>query len=303
MSGFAISLPSKVRVTQSRAAPIRLGVVECDELLRDCLKALLSKDPAFSLAGVWCDAHEAMGAIADDPPDVLLLGIRLADRSGFETIRTILASFPQTRIIATVDCMEDRCQVLHPQLSSASCRAVRMVSEVFAEPDDCLQTALKMGAHGCIRLRCPYQNIAQAIHRVHAGQVAIEPPTAFRLARQFLHAIRSGGPSEGGYGALTLRERQVIALVAQGRSNKEIAAELQVSYSTVKNHVSSILDKLGLTDRTQLAVYALDHALPHNAQRAPQTAEEFGAVKRYPHPSLQTMEVTENAGGIANSAA
>ncbi len=296
MSGFAISVSSaRSRVMQTRTAPIRVGVVECDELLRDCLKALLGKDPAFALIGVWCDAHEAMAMIADDPPDVVLLGIRLADRNGFEAIRTLLASFPQTRVIATVDCMEDRCQVLHPQLTSASCRAVRMVSQVFAEPDDCLQTALKMGAHGCIRLRCTYQCIAEAIKRVHSGQVAIEPPTAFRLARQFLHAIRSGGSSESGYSSLTLRERQVVALVAQGRSNKEIAAELQVSYSTVKNHVSSVLEKLGLTDRTQLAVYALDHALPHPAERT--------TPEGYPRAPYQTIQAKENSGGISDTAA
>lgn len=303
MTAATISIPSNSRVLQARAVPIRVAVVECDELLRDCLKALLEQDPAFALAGVWCDAHEAMAAVADDPPNVLLLGIRLADRSGFEAIRTLLVSFPQTRIIATVDCMEDRCQVLHPQLTSASCRAVRMVSQVFAEPDDCLQTALKMGAHGCIRLRCPYANVAQAIRRVHAGQIAIEPPTALRLARQFLHAIRSSGTSDTGYNSLTLRERQVVALVAQGRSNKEIAAELQVSYSTVKNHVSSVLDKLGLTDRTQLAVYALDHAIPHNPERtllAPEASNHAGRLAR---PSCNTQEAVENANGIADTAA
>ena len=91
----------------------------------------------------------------------------------------------------------------------------------------------------------------------------MEPATATRLAQQFLHAIHAGPiATDNGSGNLTLRERQVVTLIAQGRSNKEIAGELQVSYSTVKNHVSSVLEKLGLTDRTQLAVYAMDHAFP-----------------------------------------
>jgi len=138
---------------------------------------------------------------------------------------------------------------------------MRVIPQPFSAPDDCLQMALKAGAHGVLHNHCSFEYLMKAIRSVSRGQYWMELPTANRLAEQYLLTLRpTHAPSASGTDKLTLRERQVASLVSQGRSNKEIARELHLGYSTVKNYVSSILEKLDLRDRTQIALFAMDHA-------------------------------------------
>lgn len=246
--------------TGPEAPPIRVGVLMPDPLLGEGLAALLNQSGEFICTGNWTESATMLRELEVNPPDVLLIDARLSDRSCFEVLNAVLATCDETRVIVMVDCREAHCVVLNPRLSAGSEKRFRSLSREYPEPDDCLQIALKNGAHGVLRRQCSFSRIAEAIRAAHAGQYWMELPTAARLARQYLLSLHPTPPHvHTSSKSLTLRERQIVALIAQGRSNKEIAGELRLGYSTVKNYVSSILQKLHLSDRTQLALYAVDH--------------------------------------------
>ncbi|HXG07749.1 MAG TPA: response regulator transcription factor [Nitrososphaera sp.] len=246
------------------APPIRVGVLTPDPLLGEGLAALLNQSREFICAGNWTESASMLRELGVDPTDVLLIDAHLSDSSCFDVLNTVLKTCDKTRVIVMVDCQEAHCVVLNPRLSvnSDSPKRFRSLSREYPEPDDCLQIALKNGAHGVLRRQCPFSRIAEAIRAVHAGQCWMELPTAARLARQYLLSLHPTPPMSisAGSKSLTLRERQIVSLIAQGRSNKEIAGELRLGYSTVKNYVSSILQKLHLSDRTQLALYVVAHS-------------------------------------------
>jgi DNA-binding NarL/FixJ family response regulator len=237
---------------------VRVAILESNDLLRDGLAALVSITQGLALAGAWGDVDEALDEMPERLPDVALVDVKLPERSGFRALKAFPLVCPQTRAIMLVDCREDRCVVLNPQTSAAHVRSLRTVPAAFSGPDDCLQISLKMGAHGVLRKDCSFAEMTQAIRAVYAGQCWMELPTATRLAQQYLLSMRASHPAaRSGAQSLTLRERQVVSLISHGRSNKEIAHELQLGYSTVKNYVSNILEKLALSDRTQIALYAI----------------------------------------------
>ena len=238
---------------------IKVGVLEGSDLTREGIVALLNGSSDLTCVGSWSNAADALRAVEARPPDVLMVDAKLPDQSAFEVLRKLPIVSPTTRVLVTVDCREEECVVLNPPSHSNHDKPLHLVSQDLPGPDDCLQLALKIGAHGVLRKNCSFRSIAQAIQAVHGGQYWLELPTATRLAQQYLVSIRPTNPRQkNSDGHLTLRERQVITLIAQGRSNKEIAHELQLGYSTVKNYVSSILQKLNLDDRTQVALYALE---------------------------------------------
>ncbi|MGC8668358.1 MAG: LuxR C-terminal-related transcriptional regulator [Chthonomonadales bacterium] len=242
-----------------QATRIRVAVLDSHDLIREGLAALFAGTEDLECVGTWSDPQVAVRQIENLQPDVLLVDVHLPEQAAFETLRLLPTISPQTRVIVTVDCREEQCVILNPHWNSASHQPLRVVSQAFSEPDDCLQIALKMGAHGVVRKQSSFRYLVQAIRSVHAGQHWMELPTATRLAQQYLITLRPGeAPAKSGVESLTLRERQVVTLIAQGRSNKEIAHELHLGYSTVKNYVSSILEKLALGDRTQIALYAID---------------------------------------------
>ena len=236
---------------------ITIALLDNNDLLREGLTALINAESGFTCVGAWSDPAEALDSLARNPADILLVDIKLPERAGFDILRRISERDIHCRVIVTVGCSEERCIVLNPVINGAVSRTTP-VSSLYSAPDDCLQIALKMGAQGVLRKRCSFRYIAQAIRAVYMGQYWMELPTANRLAEQYLHSMKSASPDQGGGASLTLRERQVVRLLAHGRSNKEIARELGLAYSTVKNYVSSILEKLGLSDRTQIALYAID---------------------------------------------
>lgn len=251
--------PSNISLSEEKGV-IRVGVVDRDTLLREGLAALLNTAKGMSCAGTWGDLSEAMIDLQTDPPDVLLLDVFQMQHAGFQALRHLLTVCPMVRTIVMVKCPEDRCVILNrpAPLSQQSSLSVQTPESTL---DDCLQIALKIGAQGAIRKQCTFRHIEEAIHAVYAGGFWIEPGTSSRLALQHLRsahpvsresAVRPDG--------LTHRERQIIHLIAQGLSNKEIARELHLGYSTIKNYVSSILGKLQLNDRTQIALYAVKQA-------------------------------------------
>jgi DNA-binding NarL/FixJ family response regulator len=246
--------------TREEKGVIRVGVVDRDTLLREGLAALLNTGKGLSCAGNWGDLNEAMTDLQACPPDVLLLDVFQMQHSGFQALKKLLTACPSVRTIVMAKCPEDRCVILNRPAPASRHAALPMLMAESAL-DDCIQIALKMGAQGAIRKQCTFQHIEEAIHAVYAGCFWIEPGTSSRLAQQHLRAANPVSPEAPvGPDCLTHRERQIIHLIAQGLSNKEIAFELHLGYSTIKNYVSSILGKLNLNDRTQIALYAVKQA-------------------------------------------
>jgi DNA-binding NarL/FixJ family response regulator len=244
-----------------RQERVRIGVLTDDHLLREGLEALFDATPDLDVVGSWCDAGSALREIPEVEPGLLLLDVKLPHGSAYELLKALPRTAPSLRTLVMVECREENCYVLSPGLLSGMARARASASNGMSRPDDCLQLALKLGARGVIRRQCSFAQLVKAIHTVAAGETLFEPSTAQRLAEQYLVSFHHTASPENGDKSLTLRERQIVQLISQGRSNKEISREMQIAYSTVKNYVSSILEKLGLQDRTQIALYAVSKSV------------------------------------------
>lgn len=253
--GYPIGMMRDIKANERT---ITVGVLDANDLLREGLMSLLRQSDGFVPGGDWRDAASCLRDLRESLPDVLLVDMKLPGQSAFKVLEALPSISPRTKTLVTVDCRSDDCVVLNPKRFGDK-DPMRVIPQPFSAPDDCLQIALKMGAHGVLHNHCSFDYLAKAIRAVHGGQYWMELPTANRLAEQYLLSMRpTNTPVSNASEKLTLRERQVATLVAQGRSNKEIAHELQLGYSTVKNYVSSILEKLDLRDRTQIALYAVD---------------------------------------------
>jgi len=242
-----------------------VAVLDGNDLLCDGLRALLNQEPGMVCVGAWNSAPDVLEAIRHAAPDILLIDLQMPGQSALGLIACLPEASPATRAIVMVDCPEDRCIVLNPRRCCDTCSAGPSGCESGTRrpaTDDCLQTALKMGAKGAMQKRHRFERVAGIIRSVHAGGHWMELPTARRLAQQYLGAISGPAPERTPAltATLTAREREIAALIAQGLSNREICRELGLGYSTVKNYVSSILDKLGFRDRTQIALFAMENA-------------------------------------------
>ncbi|HZC25911.1 MAG TPA: response regulator transcription factor [Actinopolymorphaceae bacterium] len=207
------------------AAPIRVLVVDDHQVVRHGLRTFLDIQDDIEVVGEAGDGGEAVEQAEALRPDVMLLDLQLPSVDGVEALRMLRDRHNTTRVLVLTS---------------------------FTEPAKVVP-ALRAGAAGYLFKDVEPEALAQAIRAVHAGQVLLEPEVA--------SALLKGDSDEGRAGALTDREREVLAEIARGRSNREIARALVLSEKTVKTHVSSILAKLGLADRTQAALYAVRSGL------------------------------------------
>lgn len=208
--------------------PIRVLLADDHAVVRRGLRTFLQVQEDIEVAGEAGDATGCLAAVVRLRPDVLLLDLKLPDRDGVEVVRA-LAGEP-TRVLVVTSFTELTTTV----------------------------PAVRAGAAGLVYKDVSPAALAGAIRSVHAGHVVLPPDVAAALVRG------DSGPRR--LGQLTPREREVLAEIARGRSNREIARALVVSEKTVKTHVSSILAKLDLADRTQAALYAVRHA-PESGSR------------------------------------
>lgn len=207
------------------AAPIRVLVVDDHQVVRHGLRTFLDIQDDIEVVGEAGDGGEAVEQAETLRPDVMLLDLQLPSVDGVEALRMLRDRQNTTRVLVLTS---------------------------FTEPAKVVP-ALRAGAAGYLFKDVEPEALAQAIRAVHAGQVLLEPEVA--------SALLKGDSDEGRASHLTEREREVLAEIARGRSNREIARALVLSEKTVKTHVSSILAKLGLADRTQAALYAVRSGL------------------------------------------
>ncbi|RME42613.1 MAG: DNA-binding response regulator [Chloroflexi bacterium] len=209
--------------------PIRVLIADDQALIREGLAALLSLTSGLAVVGTAADGREALMLVAERTPDIVLMDVRMPGMNGVAATRQICAHYPATRVI---------------------------VLTTFAD-DEYVFAALQAGASAYLLKNAEPEHLAAAIRAVHAGEAILDPAITRAVIRRATQPRAEPGPVE----QLTPRERQVLALMAEGRSNSEIAEQLFLSEGTVKNHVSHVLGKLGARDRSQAVSLALQWGL------------------------------------------
>ncbi|MFE2289401.1 response regulator [Streptomyces sp. NPDC059443] len=207
---------------------IRVLLVDDHQVVRRGLRTFLEVQEDIEVVGEASDGEEGIARAEELRPDVILMDIKMPGTDGIEALRRLRALANPARVLIVTSFTEQRTVV----------------------------PALRAGAAGYVYKDIDPDALAAAIRSVHAGHVLLQPEVAETLLSEDGHP-----PSPGRAGSLTDREREVLRHIADGRSNREIARSLVLSEKTVKTHVSNILMKLDVTDRTQAALWAVRHGL------------------------------------------
>ncbi|MFE2062228.1 response regulator [Streptomyces sp. NPDC059467] len=221
--------------SRSSGSPVRVVVADDQQMVRQGFTVLLNAQPGIEVVGQAVDGLDAVVQVAELTPDVVLMDIRMPELGGIEATRRIVGEHPDIKVL---------------------------VLTTF-DLDEYVYEALRAGASGFLLKDASADKLAEAVRVVAAGDALLAPGITRRLIAQFsqLDGGRVRAPLKTRVGELTERETEVLALIAQGLSNAEIAERLVVAEQTVKTHVGRILVKLGLRDRTQAAVFAYESGL------------------------------------------
>ncbi|KUL47913.1 LuxR family transcriptional regulator [Streptomyces violaceusniger] len=206
---------------------IRVLLVDDHQVVRRGLRTFLQVQDDIEVVGEASDGEEGVARAEELRPDVVLMDVKMPGLDGIEALRTLRDLDNPARVLIVTSFTEKRTVV----------------------------PALRAGAAGYVYKDVDPEALARAVRSVHSGHVLLQPEVALALLSQ----DEGGGQGRGG--SLTEREREVLALIADGRSNREIARALVLSEKTVKTHVSNILMKLDLADRTQAALWAVRHGI------------------------------------------
>ncbi len=212
-----------------KSEKIKVLIVDDHKVVREGLRAFLGMLPDIDVAGEASSGVEALAVAAKVKPQVALMDLVMPEMDGVETTRRLLAEHPQTRVIVLTS---------------------------FAE-DDKIFPALRAGAAAYLLKDVTPEELADTVRAVARGESRLSPD----ITRKVLSGIAGAAASQDSAEALTARETEVLRCLARGLANKEIAAELFIAEKTVKTHISSILAKLSLADRTQAALYAVRHGI------------------------------------------
>ncbi len=209
---------------------ITILIVDDHAVVREGLRAFLELQDGLEVVGEAADGREAIREAERLRPDVILMDLVMPTLDGVGAMRVLRDQAPDSRVVVLTSFLED--QRLLP--------------------------AIQAGAAGYLLKNAEPSELARAIRAAHEGEAVIDPTVAARLVSAMSEV--PGGES-GRYESLTRREREVLELIARGRSNKRIALELGIAEKTVKTHVGHVLAKLGVADRTQAALLAVRHGL------------------------------------------
>lgn len=204
---------------------LKVLLVDDHAVVRQGLRMFLATDGGLVVVGEAQNGQEAIQKVAELHPDVVLMDLLMPVLDGVQATREIKARYPEIEVVALTSALEDQ-----------------LVAE-----------AIRAGASGYLLKDTHPEELVEAIYAASRGEVRLHPEAARRLAQE----VRTAGMRE----ALTPRETEILRLVAHGLSNKRIAKQLNLSELTVKTHVSNLLSKLGLSSRTQAALFAIREGL------------------------------------------
>jgi two-component system, NarL family, response regulator DevR len=217
------------------ARPLRLLVVDDHEVVRQGLVALLGRRPGFEVVAQAGSVAESIDQARMHQPDIVVMDVRLPDGSGVEACRAIRDEHPETRVIM-----------------------------LTSFPDDeAVLSAIVAGASGYLLKQIRARDLVAALEAVGRGESLLDPAVTERVLERVRRA--AAGDANDELSVLTSQERKILMLVAEGKTNKEIAAEVFLSDKTVKNYVSSILSKLNLERRAQAAALVARHRSERSA--------------------------------------
>jgi DNA-binding NarL/FixJ family response regulator len=214
-------------------APIRVLVVDDQELVRSGFCVILDSADGITVVGEAANGEAAVKAAATQHPDVVLMDIRMPGMDGLEATRLLTGG-------------------------SGDDATPKVIMLTTFDLDEYVYQALRAGASGFLLKDSPRADLIAAVRAVAAGQAMLAPTVTRRLIEAFSRRPAETSPAPSRLASLTAREREVLALLARGGSNTEIAGTLFVSEATVKTHVGNLLAKLGLRDRVQAVILAYE---------------------------------------------
>lgn len=212
-------------------ARLRILLVDDHEVVRLGLRTLIERHSSFEVVAEAASQHEAVQKAIDHMPDIVLMDIRLAGGSGIEACEEIVNHLPDTKVI---------------MLTS------------FAD-DEMLFAAIRAGAKGYILKQVGGNDVIRSLETVARGEATLDPSLTQKVFSEMRRSIQQ--EEAAAFADLTSQEMQVLSLIAEGRTNREIAEALYLSEGTVRNYVSGILSKLEVSNRAEAAAYAIQHHL------------------------------------------
>ena len=221
---------------EARAQSIRVVLADDHPIVRDGLRKLLSLEEDIEVVGEASDGREVVQVVQDTKPDILVLDLRMPYMDGLTTLQAL----------QQID------------------RKVRVIVLTASEDKNEFVQAMKLGCSGIVLKQTAPELIVKSIRKVNAGEIWLDSHTTAAVMRQFASPadVVNGSPTKGRERSpLSQREREIVGLVAQGYKNREMAEKMFISEQTVKNHLHNIFDKLGVSDRLELALYAIHKGL------------------------------------------
>jgi len=206
---------------------VKVLVVDDHEIVREGIRMVLAADPELEVVGVASSGEEAIDRVRELEPNVVLMDIGMPGLSGFEATRRIRESHPATQVVALT---------VH-------------------DSEGYVFQMLQAGATGYVVKRAPSEDVIAAVKRASQGEAVLHPSVAKLLIKDYLSRVAKG--EETSFDTLSDREREILKLIAEGRTNREIADTLFLSIKTVQAHRANLMRKLGMHDRTELVKYAI----------------------------------------------